>query len=199
VVETAPASEGKEMPVLPGEGAADDPPREAEPDTPPADVSDDAEPGIRHEHVEAAKTTAAVGVAVTTVDIGRMLELWPAVVDHVRESGSEMLSSLFDGARPLGVDRERSQLRIGFPASAKFNKRKAEAKGNVELIAEALQAIAGARLKPVYELIDEEPEGPKEGEGATAMAEEEIIELLKAKFDASEVVDDGEDQRSEAG
>ncbi len=130
-----------------------------------------------------------------------MVELWPAVVDHVRESGSEMLSSLFDGARPLGVDEERSRLRIGFPASAKFNKRKAEAQANVERMAESLEAIVGARLKPVYELIDGESEAAKEGEGATAMAEEEIIELLKAKFDASEVVaDDGDDERkSEAG
>jgi hypothetical protein len=123
------------------------------------------------------------------------------VVDHVRESGSEMLSSLFDGARPLGVDEERSQLRIGFPASAKFNKRKAEAKANVERMAHSLQAVAGARLKPVYELIEGEPEGPREGEGVTAMAEEEIIELLKSKFDASEVGDDegDEERKSETG
>jgi hypothetical protein len=108
-----------------------------------------------------------------------------------------MLSSLFDGARPLGVDDERSQLRIGFPASAKFNKRKAESQSNVERMAASLQAIVGARLKPVYELIDGEPEGPGEGEGATAMAEEEIIEMLKEKFDASEVAsdEDGGDAR----
>jgi DNA polymerase III subunit gamma/tau len=151
---------------------------------------------------DAAKTTAAAGVAIAQVDVKRLLELWPAVVDHIRESGSEMLSSLFDGARPLGVDEERSQLRIGFPASAKFNKRKAEAKSNIELVAESLQAIVGARLKPVYELIEGETEGPEEGEGATGMAEEEIIELLKSKFDASEVVggDEGdEDRKSETG
>jgi DNA polymerase-3 subunit gamma/tau len=145
--------------------------------------------------------TAPAGVATAQVDIKRMIELWPAVVEHVRESGSEMLSSLFDGARPLSVDEERSQLRIGFPASAKFNRRKAEAQGNIERIAEAMEAIAGVRLKPVYELIDGEPEGPRDGEGATAVAEEEIIELLKAKFDASEVdVDDDSDaSKSEAG
>jgi DNA polymerase-3 subunit gamma/tau len=199
VVETAPASEGQEKPDRPDEGAADDPPREAEPDAPSADVNDEAEPGVRPQHM--AKTTTAVGVAVTTVDIKRLIELWPAVVDHVRESGSEMLSSLFDGARPLGVDEERSQLRIGFPASAKFNKRKAEAKANVERMAHSLQAVAGARLKPVYELIEGEPEGPREGEGVTAMAEEEIIELLKSKFDASEVGDDegDEERKSETG
>ena len=131
-----------------------------------------------------------------------MVELWPAVVDHLRESGSEMLSSLFDGARPLGVDEKRSQLRIGFPASAKFNKRKAEAHGNIERMAESLLAVAGVRLKPAYELIEGEPESSGEGEGATAMAEEEIIELLKSKFDASEVVaeeDDDESRKSEAG
>jgi DNA polymerase-3 subunit gamma/tau len=163
--------------------------------------SDEAAPDARSPS-DAAKTTAAAGVAIAQVDLKRMLELWPAVVDHVRESGSEMLSSLFDGARPLGVDEERSQLRIGFPASAKFNKRKAEAQANVERMAESLQAIAGARLKPVYELIEGEPEGEREGEDATAMAEEEIIELLKTKFDASEVDggDEGDEERkSETG
>ncbi len=143
----------------------------------------------------------AAGVAIAQIDTEHVMELWPAVVDHLRDSGSEMLASLFDGARPLGVDEERSLLRIGFPAPAKFNKRKAEAEANVERMAEALEAIVGARLKPVYELIDGEPEG-EEGEGATAMAEEEIIELLKSKFDASEVVaeeDDDETRKSEAG
>jgi DNA polymerase III subunit gamma/tau len=149
-----------------------------------------------------AAPTSTAAVATAEVDAERVVELWPAVVEHVRESGSEMLSSLFDGARPLGVDEERSQLRIGFPASAKFNKRKAESQANVERMAESVQAIVGVRLKPVYELIDGDSDDPNEGEGATAMAEEEIIELLKAKFDASEVaVDEGEndERQSEAG
>ena len=45
-------------------------------------------------------------------------------------------------------------LRIGFPASAKFNKRKAESPANIERMTEALASIAGHRLRPVYELID---------------------------------------------
>ncbi|MGH2957320.1 MAG: DNA polymerase III subunit gamma/tau [Solirubrobacterales bacterium] len=138
--------------------------------------------------VEAAKTTAEMGVAIATVDMNRMVELWPAVVDHVRQSGSEMLSSLFDGARPLSVDAERSILRVGFPSSAKFNKRKAEAQANVERITEALKAIVGERLRPVYELVEDGGEDAvAPGEGATPMDEEEVIELIKAKFDAREV------------
>jgi hypothetical protein len=98
-----------------------------------------------------------------------------------------MLSTLFDGARPLAVDPERSILRVGFPASARFNKRKAEAKANVERIAESVKAIIGARLRPVYELIDGEAEPAASPNGEPKLAEEEVIELIKAKFDAREV------------
>jgi DNA polymerase III subunit gamma/tau len=184
VVETAPASEGQETPDRPDEGAvAPSPGEEAATPAEPTEGATDDPP-----------------VATAEVDIERVVELWPAVVEHLRESGAEMLSSLFDGARPLGVDEERSMLRIGFPASAKFNKRKAESQGNIELMADALEAIVGTPLKAVYELIDDEPEGSRVGEEATSMAEEEIIELLKTKFDASEVAgEDDEERKSEAG
>jgi DNA polymerase-3 subunit gamma/tau len=127
-----------------------------------------------------------LGGASGSVDIAQIERLWPAVVDHMRGSGSEMLSSLFAGARPLAVDAERSTLRIGFPPSAKFNKRKAEARANVETISESLQAIIGPRLRPVYELIEADP-GPAGSEETTELAEEELIELIKTNFDASEV------------
>ena len=126
----------------------------------------------------------------------RIVELWPAVIEHVRQSGSAMLSSLFEGARPLEVDAERGVLKVGFPASATFNKRKAEAPDNVERVAEALKAIAGEPLRPAYELIDGEEEPPSEALSA-ALGEEEMIELLKNNFDASEVELD--ERESEAG
>ena len=60
-------------------------------------------------------------------------------------------------------------LRIGFPSSAKFNKKKAEASANVERMTEAITVIVGARLRPAYELIEEDgdaeaPEKPAESE-----------------------------------
>ena len=87
-------------------------------------------------------------MATATVEIERVVELWPAVVDHLRESGSAMLSTLFDGARPLAIDEERSMLRIGFPASAKFNKRKAEAQANVERMADAMTRSSASGCGP---------------------------------------------------
>jgi hypothetical protein len=117
------------------------------------------------------------------------VELWPAVIDHLRDSGSAMLSTLFDEARPLGIDEERSVLRIGFPASATFNKKKAESSTNVERMSEALGTVAGQRLRPVYELLDD-PGESAQPEGSAELSDEELVDLVKDSFDASEVVPD---------
>jgi DNA polymerase-3 subunit gamma/tau len=132
-------------------------------------------------------------VATATVEIERVVELWPAVVDHLRDSGSAMLSTLFDDAKPLAIDEERSVLRIGFPASAKFNKKKAESPANVERMTEALASIAGHRLRPVYELID--GSGEDASDESAEISEEDLVDLVKDSFDASEVVSDGERER----
>ena len=142
----------------------------------------------------AAPPEASVATATATIEIEKVRELWPAVVDHLRDSGSAMLSSLFDEARPLGIDEERSVLRIGFPASAKFNKKKAESLTNVERMTDALASIAGERLRPVYELIDDPGEGadPKK---AAEISEDELVDLVKDSFDASEVAPDDARER----
>ena len=108
-----------------------------------------------------------------------------------------MLSTLFDEAKPLGIDEERSMLRIGFPASAKFNKKKAESPVNVERMSEAVGAIVGTRIRPVYELIDGESH-PAVPEGSAEMSDDDLVELIKDNFDASEVPS-GEARESEAG
>ncbi len=163
-----------------------------------------AERGDPSEKGPAARAQAAAGVAVekaeavvekgqaavAAIDVERGTQLWPAVVEHVRDSGAEMLSTLFDGARPLAVESEKSVLRIGFPSSAKFNKRKAEAQANVERITESVKAVIGERLRPVYEFVDSDDDAPGSASSTAAMADDEIIELLKAKFDAREVDDD---------
>ena len=60
---------------------------------------------------------------------------------------------------------------------------------------EAIKAIAGERLSPVYELLeDDSGEEPAPDPLSAAMGEEEIIELIKNKFDASEVVVDEREQ-----
>jgi DNA polymerase-3 subunit gamma/tau len=162
----------------------------------PATPSGDETPEPEAEQSE-PPASATVATEEPAIEIGRVVELWPAVVDHLRDSGSEMLSTLFDGARPLAIDEERSLLRIGFPSSAKFNKRKAEAPVNLERMSDAITAIVGQRLRPAYELNEGDNEGAST-EGSTEMTEDDLIDLIKDNFDASEVVPD-DARESEAG
>ena len=121
-------------------------------------------------------------------DLDKVISLWPGIVDHVRQSGSELLSAVYEAARPLAVDAEEAVIRIGFPPSAAFNKRKAEAKGNSERFAEAVKTIVGERLRPVYVLLDEEVLATPEG--GIELTDEELIEQIKSTFDAEEIESD---------
>ena len=38
------------------------------------------------------------------VDLERIVRLWPAVLDSLRQSSAPALAALFEGARPVGVD-----------------------------------------------------------------------------------------------
>jgi len=165
-------------------------PAPAAPDASPAPPPVEQEPADPEPEPEAS-------VATATIQIERVVEVWPAVVDHLRDSGSAMLSTLFDEARPLAIDEERSVLQVGFPGSAKFNKKKAEAKGNVDRMTEALTAIVGQPLRPVYELIEvDSTSSPPEN--SPDLSEDELVDMIKDNFDASEVVPD-DARESEAG
>ena len=117
------------------------------------------------------------------LNLEKLVGLWPAVMDQVREQGSELLSHALSVARPIAVDVEEAVLQVGFPASAGFNKRKAEAGDARTKVAEAVKTIVGERLKPVYVLLEGE-----EGEtGAEDISPDELIEQFKSAFDAEEV------------
>jgi hypothetical protein len=108
--------------------------------------------------------------------------MWPAVIEQVRQSGSEVLSHVLEAARPLAVDAEEAVLKLGFPSSASFNKRKAERPDARERFTEAIKAIAGERLRPVYVLLD----GEGDEAGQAPMSEDEAIERFKTEFAAEE-------------
>jgi hypothetical protein len=121
--------------------------------------------------------------------IERVVELWPAVVDRVREAGSELQSTFFSAARPVAIGADGS-LTIGFPPSAAFNKRKAESQEARECLAEALHTILGERLRTVYVLLDAEEIGAAGPEGQ--LSEEDLIARLKVEFDAEEFDESGD-------
>ena len=134
-------------------------------------------------------------MAVEGLDLERLVGLWPAVLEELRVGGSELLSHVLAAARPVGLNLDEAVLEVGFPASAAFNKRKAEAHEARDRLAEALQAIAGKRLRPVYVLLEgDEVETPAEAK----LTEDELIELMRTEFDAEEYVAEPEDGEAEA-
>jgi hypothetical protein len=84
---------------------------------------------------------------------------------------------------------DANELRIGFPPSAAFNKRKAEARDNRDRFAEAVRTIVGERLKPVYVLLDEETLVGADG-GDVNLTDDELIEQIKSTFDAEEILEE---------
>ncbi len=119
------------------------------------------------------------------MNLERIGGLWPAVLDQMRDSGSELLSTVFSVARPVSVDVERRVLEVGFPPSAAFNKRKAEAQEAREQFAEAVMTIVGERIRPTFVLLDGDDE--EEDAGAEPrFTEDELVERLKSEFDAEE-------------
>jgi len=128
----------------------------------------------------------AESAATESEGLERLVRLWPAVLDQLRQSSAPALASMFEGARPVGVDREESTLTVGFPASDTFNKRKAEAPDKRELMAAALEAVAGERLRPVYVVLDGES-APVAAAEEEQVDEQELLERLKSEFDAEEV------------
>ena len=160
-------------------------------DEPEASSSTSAPRASAEAEAEPPRSTATKATAVVeVVDLERLTGLWPAVLDHVRQSGSELLSAVFQAARPLAVDAERAVVEVGFPPSAAFNKRKAEAKANQERLAEALKTIVGESLRPVYVLIDGEDAQHQNGEAE--LTDEELVERIKAEFDAEERAAEGD-------
>jgi DNA polymerase-3 subunit gamma/tau len=138
---------------------------------------------------EARPAPSTVGEAAATgpagqapPDLGKITQVWPAVLDKLRET-SPALAATFEGARPVSFDDEG--LKVGFPPDSTFNKRKAEAPDKRELMADALEAVLGQRLRPGYVLLDGEPE-PTEAP-SDEVDHDALMEKLRSEFDAEEV------------
>ena len=137
----------------------------------------------------------AVPAVAEGVDLERVRDLWPAVVDQVRDSGSELLSTLLEAARPVAIDTEEAVIKVGFPAAAAFNKRKAEATEARDRFAEAVRTVVGQRLRPVFVLL----EGDDGEQPGAAMSDDELFEAVKSAFDAEEITaEDADEPRREA-
>ncbi|CAN5547438.1 DNA polymerase III subunit gamma/tau [soil metagenome] len=147
----------------------------------PAPAPSAADPGPSVDGAAEAAPEPSVGGGIQGMDLDRLAGMWPAVVDQLRDSGSELLSHVLTAARPVAIDVEKAVFEVGFPASAGFNKRKAEASDARDRVFDAVRSIVGEGMRPVYVLLDREEHG-----GVEEISSDELIEKLKAEFDAEE-------------
>ncbi|MEX2105292.1 MAG: DNA polymerase III subunit gamma/tau, partial [Solirubrobacterales bacterium] len=152
---------------------------------PPAEPQPEAEP-----ETDAAPRGPAGPGSDLDLDLEKLQRIWPAVLDQLAKT-APALAAFFEEARPAGFEAAEMVVEVSFPASATFNKRKAETPENRERVAEALQAVTGQSLKPTYVLLDGEDPGQEASEAPAAkdddLDEEELLERLKSEFDAEEV------------
>jgi DNA polymerase III subunit gamma/tau len=135
---------------------------------------------------------AATGPAdrsATELTLETLQGSWPAILDQLGKT-APALAAFFQEAKPVSYDAAEKVLEISFPATATFNKRKAETPEQRGRVGEALETVTGEKIKPVYVLTEAEGEPPKPdaaGEGGKIVDEDELLERLKSEFDAEEV------------
>jgi DNA polymerase-3 subunit gamma/tau len=149
-----------------------------------------------------AEPTGPVAVAGPEGGLGleHVTELWPGILDQMRQSGAGMLSAVVGIARPVAVDVAAGTLTIAFPPGSAFNLRKADDKDNRELVAAAILAVLGEPLRPDYTMLDSEPGAEQPARGGDSVAaggENDLVERFIAEFDAEVVIDDAPDQPME--
>jgi hypothetical protein len=98
-----------------------------------------------------------------------------------------MLSAALSAATPTALDADR--LTVSFPADAAFVKKKAE-KGR-DLVANAVRGLTGQSLTLAFEL----SEDAVPATGPATLDHDELIERLRAEFDAEEVFEDPDEEK----
>jgi len=138
--------------------------------------------------VEADGTVSEPVVSVTgDLDLDSVAELWPAVLDDLRER-RPMLHAALEHARPSAL--EDSELTIAWAQSADFYRRKAEEPACREQIAEAIRSVTGSSLRLAYALAEDHE--LSHASAAPSLSDDELIDRFMQEFDAEELPADEE-------
>ena len=137
------------------------------------------------------KTTRSAGLVVG-VDLAALKELWPAVLDSLREQHA-LLHGVIAAAVPKSLDGH--DLVLAFDSDQAFFCRKAESSAHRAALAEVIRALAGFQPRLSFELADLaslDPAAPP----PVVLTEAEWVERFKQEFDAQEIVPDPEESKS---
>ncbi len=139
---------------------------------------------VEHAIEVVEEATAPVATAVA-VDLQQLCDAWPAVLDAIRGHNG-MLAALLAEARPCELDGD--QVVVAFGTDKSFLRRKADDVAHRQLVSETLQTLVGRPLRVAYDLRDEDT-----ASAVATLSEDELVERLRADFDAEEIVPDTEE------
>ena len=114
------------------------------------------EPRARRREGTASRRSRRPSPLADGVDLEKVVGLWPGVVEQVRRVGVGVARAGPRRREAGGRRPEEGVVEVGFPASAAFNKRKAEEQEARERVADAVRTIVGEPLRPVYVLLDDD-------------------------------------------
>jgi DNA polymerase-3 subunit gamma/tau len=126
------------------------------------------------------------------LELATVTELWPAVVDAIRVD-DDVLAMCLTEATP--VDCAERSLVIAFHPDDTMRRRKADSARARQVVAEALRNLTGVapQISVEARAID-----TAVAEAPPADPEAELLERLKAEFDAEEILDDPDDPEGAA-
>ncbi|HET8537086.1 MAG TPA: DNA polymerase III subunit gamma/tau [Solirubrobacteraceae bacterium] len=138
------------------------------------------------------RSTAVAEVPAGGLELATVTELWPAVVDAIRVD-DDVLAMCLTEATP--VDCAERSLVIAFHPDDTMRRRKADSARARQVVAEALRNLTGVapQISVEARAID-----TAVAEAPPADPEAELLERLKAEFDAEEILDDPDDPEGAA-
>jgi DNA polymerase III subunit gamma/tau len=144
---------------------------------------------------EAAPEPRAIAVAEVPaggLELATVTELWPAVVDAIR-ADDDVLAMCLTEATP--VDCAERSLVIAFHPDDTMRRRKADSARARQVVSEALRHLTGVapRISVEARAID-----AAVAEAPPADPEAELLERLKAEFDAEEILDEPDEPEGAA-
>jgi DNA polymerase III subunit gamma/tau len=136
--------------------------------------------------------TAVAEAPIGGLELATVTELWPAVVDAIRVD-DDVLAMCLTEATP--VDCAERSLVIAFHPDDTMRRRKADSARARQVVAEALRNLTGVapQISVEARAID-----TAVAEAPPADPEAELLERLKAEFDAEEILDDPDDPEGAA-
>ena len=164
---------------------AEEPTPQPSADRPPAEPPQAAAPEV----TEAPPEPAQASPTPAGMELDKVIQVWPAVIDSIRAAGSGPAASYLEGTRPVAA--EAGTLTVGFPPEAAFNRRNAEKPERVAQLIEAMVEVTGWRPEVAFTDLEGDQtlsEPHASGAQGRRMDEREFVERIKSEFNAEEVI-----------